>query len=369
MKLTTATLLLTTLVSSTDAFTSSSHSRVAPTTAWGRRVAPRVAPSTTRLYATDDDEVERLKRMAAQLRAEAAKLEAEQQGELAKAAEKAFRKFDTNQDGDITLKELKEGLEKAFKTELPENRVKKLMEDFDKSGDGALQLDEFVTVEQFRNKLDALARDEKAQALDKARAAKQEEEAAQFLQATLELINDKPPTGTDKILSILPYFLPLLDGLQFASFLVMKNPDNLFLQILALFYIVYRSIPFGGLIAFFGLSILSGNPRINRLIRFNMQQAIYLDIALFFPGLLGALGGLLGAGVPASLAEVGSDGVFAVLLLAVGYAATSSLAGFTPDKIPLISDAVKARMPTVDMFDDQGRFQPRNRKDDDESKM
>jgi hypothetical protein len=39
-----------------------------------------------------DDEIERLKQMAAKLRAEAASLEAEQQAAMAKAAEKAFQK-------------------------------------------------------------------------------------------------------------------------------------------------------------------------------------------------------------------------------------------------------------------------------------
>jgi hypothetical protein len=45
------------------------------------------------------------------------------------------------------------------------------------------------------------------------------------------------------------------------------------------------------------------------------------------------------------------------------------LLGREPDGIPLISDAVKDRMPTIDMFDDEGRFIPREfrKKDVDES--
>ena len=53
--------------------------------------------------------------MAAKLRAEAASLEADKANQLAEAAEKAFRKFDVNSDGDVSLGELKAGLEKAFK--------------------------------------------------------------------------------------------------------------------------------------------------------------------------------------------------------------------------------------------------------------
>lgn len=55
----------------------------------------------TQLYSSDDDdrqdnEIERLKQMAAKLRAEAASLEAEKAKQLAEAAEKAFNKFDVN---------------------------------------------------------------------------------------------------------------------------------------------------------------------------------------------------------------------------------------------------------------------------------
>lgn len=81
--------------------------------------AATILSSSTRLRATGnedtDDEIERLKVMAAKLRAEAAELEAEKAQAMADAAEKAFQKFDTNQDGEISLAELKEGLEKTLK--------------------------------------------------------------------------------------------------------------------------------------------------------------------------------------------------------------------------------------------------------------
>lgn len=316
----------------------------------------------------NDDEVERLKSMAAKLRAEAAALEAEQAQDLADAAQRAFDKFDTNRDGEISLSELKSGLEKEFQMELPEKRVAKLMEDFDKSGDGALQLDEMVTVSQFRNKLDGLAREEKAQAMAAVKAAKDEEEVAKFLQAQLDMVNDRPPTNTDKVLSVLPYLFPLLDGIQFARFIIMENPDNILSAAVALIYALYRSVPFSGFIAFIALSSLSGNFRINRLIRFNMQQAIFLDIALFFPGLIGAVLSLIGGDVlPTSVGAVGSDIMFGVLLLTLGYCSIASLLGKTPDQIPIISEAVNSRLPTVDMFDiEGGNFVPRRRDNDED---
>ena len=75
---------------------------------------------STQLYAAADDdaqdnEIERLKRQAAKLRAEAASLEADKAKQLAEAAEKAFNKFDVNSDGEVSLSELKLGLEKELK--------------------------------------------------------------------------------------------------------------------------------------------------------------------------------------------------------------------------------------------------------------
>lgn len=316
----------------------------------------------------DENEIDRLRSMAAKLRAEAAQLEAQQRQAVADAAAAAFQKFDTNQDGQISIEELKAGLEKTFKMELPEKRVQKLLEDFDKTGDNVLDANEFVTIEQFRNRLDALVREEKLAAKQALDDAKQQEMAMKLIQAQLEMINDQPPTASDKILSVLPYLFPLLDGLQFARFLVIENPDNIFASLIAITYGLYRAIPFGGFIAFFALNFLAGNPRINRLIRFNMQQAIFVDIALFFPGLLAALYSLIaqgfGAALPLSVTEIGTDAIFGLLLITIAYASVSSLLGITPDKIPLISKAVNDRMPTIDMFDEQGRFNPRRRLND-----
>jgi len=300
-----------------------------------------------------DSEIDRLKSMAAKLRAEAAALEAEKAETLAIAAQHAFEKFDLNKDGEISLSELKAGLEKEFKTELSQARVEEIMKSFDDSGDGALQLEEFVTVDQFRNKLDALVREEKALAAQAKKEAAAEEALSKAAEAILEQINDRPPSNTDKILSVLPYLFPLLDGFQFGRFLLQAEGagNNPFLAALALLYIFYRSIPFGGFIAFFALSTLSGNFGINRLIRYNMQQAIYLDIALFFPGLIAALGSITGFQLPTQITELGTDAVFAVLILTLTYCGISSLLGIVPDKIPLISDAVNQRMPTADSID------------------
>lgn len=318
------------------------------------RTSRRAPSPPSRLYNAEDDdaqdsEIERLKKMAAKLRAEAASLEADKARQLADAAERAFRRFDVNSDGEVSTAELKAGLEKELKTEISDKRVKELMEVFDKSGDGALQIDEFVTVDKFRNQLEALAREEKRLEAEAIQESKRQEQEALLAEAKLEFLNEKEPTGTDKLVSILPYLFPLMDGLQYGRFLLGAEDAgaNPFVVILAILYAFYRSIPFSGFVAFFALNILSGNPSLNRLVRFNMQQAIFLDIALFFPSLLIGLGGLVmgSAGSPVTrlAGEIFSDVMFGTLLLTLLYCAVSSLLGREPDAIPLISQAVKER--------------------------
>ena len=111
------------LGTSIDAFTPIAQTNT-PITRATNSFAPLIPAhhrhSNTQLYAAADDdaqdnEIERLKRQAAKLRAEAGSLEADKAKQLADAAEKAFNKFDINSDGEVSLSELKLGLEKELK--------------------------------------------------------------------------------------------------------------------------------------------------------------------------------------------------------------------------------------------------------------
>jgi len=374
-----------------DAFSMQSHSR----TSFGLRTAPqptamRSSPmmiisntATTALQAALDPaseqetEVQRLKAMATKLRAEVAELESQQATERTKFTEQIFQEFDANNDGDVTLDELKAALERTFKMEIADERVETLMKDFDKSGDGKLQIDEMVSVEQFRNRLEYLVQDEKRKTSEAIRSAAKSAEVSELIESQLALINDRPPTGTDKAISVLPYLFPLMDGLMFGQFLL-QDVSNPVIGVIASIYVLYRSIPFSGVLTFFGLSAGSNNLSLNRLVRYNMQQAIYLDFALFIPGIVGAItaaaaSGLFGYQLPPGIAEIGSDAVFLTLLATLGYSTVSSLLGAEPDKIPFISDAVNKRVPSIDisMFDSEGRFVPpqlEQKEDDDKEK-
>ncbi|CAM9815371.1 unnamed protein product, partial [Sphacelaria rigidula] len=85
--------------------------------------------------------------------------------------------------------------------------------------------------------------------------------------------NDGEATSADKALSALAYVLPLADGLSYAGHLFASHPEQMaVLQPLLLVLLAVRSLPFATLIGFFGLSSLSNNPQINKLVRFNMKQ-------------------------------------------------------------------------------------------------
>ena len=66
--------------------------------------------------------------------------------------------------------------------------------------------------------------------------------------------------------------------------------------------------------------------------------------------------------------ELFSDVIFGTLLLTLAYCVGSSLLGKEPASIPLVSDAVKDRMPSIDMFDDDGRYKGREEREEEEDK-
>jgi hypothetical protein len=99
------------------------------------------------------------------------------------------------------------------------------------------------------------------------------------MEAKMEMINDKPPTGTVSW-SRSAHLSHTTRRLQFANFLVNKNPENLFADLAASCMLRTRH-SLGGFIAF--LCTEYSPKQRSMTCAFNMQQAIYLDIALFTP--------------------------------------------------------------------------------------
>lgn len=277
---------------------------------------------------------------------------------MAQAIAEVFSDFDTNKDGSISIEELRNGLERELKAAVTEEQARQIMAAFDRSGDGALQLDEFKSVDEFKIKLENVIREERSRA-DKAaaeaREAKIAADAADKLAKEIStILNDRPPTFSDRLVSLLPYLLPLLDSLDYGKPLLLQIGPGPVTSLLAGLFNAYESIPFSGLVAFFVLSSISNNLSLNRLIRFNLQQAILLDISLIVPSIIGgtvtALLPALGITITPAMSSDFSVLTFLAIVSALLYCVASSLAGFEPNKLPLISENVERRMPSVSNF-------------------
>jgi len=151
--------------------------------------------------------------------------------------------------------------------------------------------------------------------------------------------NDDEIEGTDRILSCLPYLLPLMDGDRYGRLIFQVVPilglvDSV---ILGPFKLLYTAIPFGQLIAFFGLSFLSRNTELPRSVRFNIQQALIIDILLIFPSLFGQLNNIVA--LPRVLLDSGTNFIFYILVASVGYSLFCNLTGKVPNQIPIVSEA------------------------------
>merc|ERR1712072_1409298 len=107
-----------------------------------------------------------------------------------------------------------------------------------------------------------------------------------------------------KALACLPYLLPMSDAIPFGQYVINDFPlIALPLLPFAPFVALLNAIPFGGFIVFIGLSTGSRNPQFPRFVRFSMQQAVLLDIALIFPQLFQSIFGATNIKVPEALVE------------------------------------------------------------------
>ena len=288
-------------------------------------------------------------------------LKVDQQKDISRKLAEAFKTLDTDDDGSISLAELRAGLVVQLKSAITEEQAAKILQRFDLDGDGSIQINEFRGIDAFRLILDKILLEEKNAIIDATQklvvAQKTAETAAAKANAIQEQVNSLPPTTSDRVVSLLPYLLPLADAIPYSKEFILGNNlqyDNIVFEFAYSIFVIYQTIPFSGLIAFFLLDLLTNNLKLNRLIRFNMQQAIFFDIALIFPGVLGSVVSLMVSQtdfvIPPSLGTVGSTATFLLVSLGIIYSLASSLLGVIPDKIPIISDRAKLRVPTAEQI-------------------
>lgn len=170
------------------------------------------------------------------------------------------------------------------------------------------------------------------------------------------MINNRSPSAFDRFLSILPFFLPLLDALPFGKQFIfnLNLESNPLIELTGYLFVLYQNIPFAGLIAFILFNLLTNNLQLNRLVRYNIQLAIYLDIVLIFPGVIGALidglSKLISIEIPPSIRETSATLTFVIFGITLLYATASSLFGREADKLPFITDRIKERVPSTEDF-------------------
>lgn len=311
----------------------------------------------------------RLRETAAEFRAQAAALEDQKARERRTNADRSFKSF--AKGGVVGIAELQAGLEgplrKTFVQQLtarmgrkptpeeldekinelpggclfPDNLARRLIDMYDENGDGLLQQSEFAPEDELRTRLESIFRERRDEELE-ARKKERERELERKKKAEMVRMgdsNDATATPTDRALCALPYFLPLSDGITYARHLYETFPQQLeWTEPLAVALIFCRALPFATLAAFFGMSLLARSPQVNKLLRYNLIQAINFDIALIVPSLLGplatwSLGGDAYKLVPITNAL--SDVLFVSLMFTIAYSITASFLGTFPNKLPL----------------------------------
>lgn len=147
------------------------------------------------------------------------------------------------------------------------------------------------------------------------------------------------PNAVMRFTAILPYVLPLVEGLVFGRAVFAAFPIVALLLIpFAPMLQFYHSSSFTPFLVFFSLYLLVvRNVRIPHFIRFNAMQAILIDISQM-------LAGLIVSYLPREIAvsvvgEAMSSMVFLGSLSAVGYSVFKTLCGVYAD-MPIVSEAV-----------------------------
>jgi len=151
------------------------------------------------------------------------------------------------------------------------------------------------------------------------------------------------PPIWQRLLAALAYLLPWSDALPFGQGLFGLFPALQWLSLPALpLMLLQQAVPFGGFVLFLVLFLaVVRNGRVPYLIRFNVLQAILIDILLILISLVfSVLLAPLGAGF--ALRTL-SNTVFLGALLLVAFAVVQSLRGQEAE-VPSLSEAVRMQL-------------------------
>lgn len=299
---------------------------------------------------------------AAKLQLEAAKLRAEAD-ELRKATATAQRK-------ERAVRLL--GSEEVMGIGLPELMARLQEEGTEVSGEQGLALAqamgqeepyffrlEDLTSEAFDKKISEIQAENVKQR--QAEAKKREEEranqaanAASAASSTTaspemgEVVNDDRSLGP-RLTGSLAYILPLTEAFKFMLPLVQQFPPlGVIFGPITLLTVLLNTIPFIPLILFVTFIIFAQVKDIPRLVRFNLEQAVLIDMALTLPSFI--LSTLEFSG-NLEVASVLGGLTFALTFGISVYAVLCNLDGKDPDGVPLISNVTKNVVDRGTFFD------------------
>eukprot|EP00929_Paragymnodinium_shiwhaense_P012177 TRINITY_DN11890_c0_g1_i1.p1 TRINITY_DN11890_c0_g1~~TRINITY_DN11890_c0_g1_i1.p1 ORF type:complete len:515 (-),score=124.69 TRINITY_DN11890_c0_g1_i1:405-1949(-) len=307
------------------------------------------------IEAEDDASWAELQKEAASLRAEAEQLEEEQAKDREKKQREIFKLFDKDGNGKVDAQELRSGLKEYSKERIDASMASRLLEVHDENEDGVLTPNEFdlFKFEATLNRLKKEAR-AKEEAFKKEELKKKEQEMER--QQLEDYLESLPAPNQDdgfpaRLASCAAYILPFLDGFKFAiplvaQFSALQTPYLALLPLLDL----WHDFPFTGILLFIVYQFASDNTALPTLLRFNLRQAVLLDIIVGLLTIVETTFSSIADGeVPVDLMEaISFNGVvFGLLCALIGYCCVLSLFGITPCELPWVSEyALRTMAPT-----------------------
>eukprot|EP00435_Cladocopium_sp_Y103_P040272 s1138_g10.t3 len=329
-----------------------------------------------------EDDPDALAKEAAKLREEVAVLEQEQEEARRKERQALFRILDTDSSGALDAKELQKGIKDVMGSDVDDATAERLVQALDLNGDGIIQPEEldFDAVQrllkEFRKEMQSKEEAEKTAAYETTEEQMLRKEWEQFLAS-------RPPRNEDtglltRVGSLAAYLLPLTDALRFGMFLFAAFPFiQPFLDLLVIPVLLINALPFGlGYLAtFFVMQGLATNKELPALLRYNLRQAITLDIFLVLMSLSGgvfqALANLAQTPIPLEIVGFSSTVIYLVVTACCLYSIAVSLTGNLPTGLGVLSEVAEFQIfdtAPSDGKEDTSKFYDRLFKDKDEKK-
>lgn len=300
---------------------------------------------------------------AAELRREAAQLEAVLAEQRLHSRRQLFGRFAANGSQHLDAGELQAALQEMFESPVSLAQARRVLQCCDSDGDGLLHLQDFHEAGLLRALSGVLAKDRaEAEAAERAARRAEQERAARVRRQNL--VATLPPPNHDtswpvRLCAVAPYVPPVLEGLRLfgAAFAVAHAPAAYAAGAEwhgQLPRELWDLVPLAQPLLLFAMPTLAVRRQLPRLLRFNLNQAFILSVLLLaayaasvcLRWLGDAAAGEEALYVPAAAqpaALPGNEAALVALAVSVMYSVACTLAGQEPAGIPVVSaEAVRS---------------------------